>query len=99
MPAQKCCGFSSTVQAQPPPGLPEAPALEKVPGVFVVGDAASVVCDGRPVPGVARAAIQERRYVGRLIARQLKGREPKHRFRYYRSNNCRDVVRTEQDVS
>jgi NADH dehydrogenase FAD-containing subunit len=57
------------------PGLPDAPALEKVPGVFVVGDAASVVCNGRPVPGVARAAIQDRRYVGRLIARLLKGRE------------------------
>jgi hypothetical protein len=32
---------------------------------------------GRPVPGVAQAAIQQGRYVGRLIARQLKGREPK----------------------
>ena len=29
---------------------------------------------GRPVPGVAQAAIQQGRYVGRLIARQLKGR-------------------------
>jgi NADH:ubiquinone reductase (H+-translocating) len=63
--------------------LPEAPALEKAPGVFVVGDAASVVFDGRPVPGVAQAAIQQGRYIGRLIARQLKGREPKHPFRYF----------------
>jgi NADH dehydrogenase len=63
--------------------LPEAPALEKVPGVFVVGDAASVVFDGRPVPGVAQAAIQQGRYIGRLIAQQLKGREPKHPFRYF----------------
>jgi hypothetical protein len=37
----------------------------------------------RPVPGVAQAAIQEGRYVGRLIARQLKGREPEHPFRYF----------------
>jgi NADH dehydrogenase len=50
--------------------------------VFVVGDAASVVCDGRPVPGVAQAAIQQGRYVGRLISRQLKERAPKHPFRY-----------------
>ena len=53
-----------------------------VSGVFVIGDASSVVRDGRPVPGVAQAAIQQGRYVGRLISRQLKGREPKHPFRY-----------------
>jgi NADH dehydrogenase len=52
------------------------------PGVFVVGDAASVACNGRPVPGVAQAAIQQGRYVGRLISRQLKGRAPKQPFRY-----------------
>jgi len=45
------------------------------PGVFVVGDAASVMHDGHPVPGVAQAAIQEGRYVGRLIAKELKGRQ------------------------
>src|SRR5580704_7978175 len=37
------------------------------PGVFVVGDTASVMQDGRPVPGVAQAAIQQGRYVGRLV--------------------------------
>src|SRR4029077_6805659 len=42
-----------------------------VSGVFVIGDASSVVRDGRPVPGVAQAAIQQGRYVGRLISRQL----------------------------
>src|SRR3954449_5153081 len=57
--------------------------VPEVPGVFVVGDATSVVCDGRPVPGVAQAAIQQGRYVGRLISRQLKGREPKRAFRYF----------------
>jgi NADH dehydrogenase len=53
-----------------------------LPDVFVVGDASSVVSDGRPVPGVAQAAIQQGRYVGRLIARQLKGRRPGRPFRY-----------------
>ena len=56
-------------------------------GIFVVGDASSVVRDGRPVPGVAQAAIQQGRYVGRLIARQLKGREPKRPFRYFDKGN------------
>jgi NADH dehydrogenase len=41
------------------------------------------VSDGRPVPGVAQAAIQEGRYVGRLIAQQLEGQEPKDPFRYH----------------
>src|SRR5258705_157610 len=58
-----------------------------VSNVFVVGDASSFVRDGRPVPGVAQAAIQQGRYVGRLIARELKGREPKHPFRYFDKGN------------
>jgi NADH dehydrogenase len=58
-----------------------------VPGVFVVGDASSVVRDGRPVPGVAQAAIQQGRYVGRLIARELKGHQPERPFRYFDKGN------------
>ena len=61
--------------------VPDAPA------VFVVGDTASVRQDGRPVPGVAQAAIQQGRYVGRLISSRLKGREPKHPFRYSDKGN------------
>jgi len=57
------------------------------PGVFVVGDAASLMQDEHPVPGVAQAAIQEGRYVGRLIAKELKGREIKRPFRYFDKGN------------
>jgi NADH:ubiquinone reductase (H+-translocating) len=53
------------------------------PDVFVVGDAASITHKGRPVPGVAQAAIQQGRYVGRLISRRLKGRQPKRAFKYF----------------
>ena len=35
-----------------------------------------------PGPGVAQAALQEDRYVGRLMAKELKGREVKRIFRY-----------------
>jgi NADH dehydrogenase len=58
-----------------------------VPGVFVVGDAASVMQNEHPVPGVAQAAIQEGRYVGRLIANELKGREVKRPFHYFDKGN------------
>src|SRR5882757_8538113 len=61
--------------------------VEGASGVFVVGDASSVASDGRPVPGVAQAAIQQGRYVGRLMARQLKGRAPKRPFRYVDKGN------------
>jgi len=57
------------------------------PGVFVVGDAASVMHNGHPVPGVAQAAIQEGQYVGRLIAKELKGRKVKRPFRYFDKGN------------
>jgi NADH:ubiquinone reductase (H+-translocating) len=57
------------------------------PGVFVVGDSASVMQKEHPVPGVAQAAIQEGRYVGRLIASRLKGQEPKRPFSYFDKGN------------
>ena len=53
------------------------------PAVFVVGDAASVMQDDHPVPGLAQAAIQEGKYVGRLIASELEGRKAKRPFRYF----------------
>jgi NADH dehydrogenase len=57
------------------------------PGVFVVGDCASVMQNGHPVPGVAQAAIQEGRYVGRLIAKELKGRAVERPFHYFDKGN------------
>jgi NADH dehydrogenase len=57
------------------------------PGAFVVGDAASIMQNEHPVPGVAQAAIQEGRYVGRLIAKELDGRKIKRPFRYFDKGN------------
>src|SRR5262249_49538662 len=48
-----------------------------------VGDAASVMQNEHPAPGVAQAAIQEGQFVGRLIASELKGRKVKRPFRYF----------------
>jgi NADH dehydrogenase len=56
-------------------------------GIFVVGDTASVMQDGHPVPGVAQAAIQQGHYVGRLISGRLKGRKPTRPFRYFDKGN------------
>src|ERR1700709_2676765 len=48
--------------------------IPDAPNVFVAGDAATMTQDGRPVPGVAQAAIQQGRFVGRVIANRVKGR-------------------------
>ena len=61
--------------------------VQDTPGVFVIGDTASVMQDGRPLPGVAQAAIQQGHYVGRLISEQCRGREPKRPFRYHDRGN------------
>lgn len=56
-------------------------------GVFVVGDTATLVQNGRPLPGVAQVALQQGRYVGQLIARELSGRKPPRPFRYFDEGN------------
>jgi NADH:ubiquinone reductase (H+-translocating) len=58
-----------------------------VNGVFAVGDMAVLSQGGRPLPGVAQVAIQEGRYVGQAISRQLKGRVPRRPFRYFDKGN------------
>jgi NADH dehydrogenase len=55
-----------------------APGLRNV---FVVGDLASIECDGKPVPGVAPAAMQMGRHVAANLKRALRG-EPLAPFRY-----------------
>jgi NADH dehydrogenase len=49
--------------------------------VYVIGDLAVVEQDGKPVPGVAPAAIQEGAYVAECIKRGLNGRQLRE-FRY-----------------
>jgi NADH:ubiquinone reductase (H+-translocating) len=56
-------------------------------GIFVVGDTAALMQNGRSLPGVAQVAIQQGRYVGRLIAGDLSGRKPPRPFRYFDKGN------------
>jgi NADH:quinone reductase (non-electrogenic) len=65
-------------------------AFLMVPGandVFVVGDVATLSQGGRPLPGVAQVAIQQGRYVGWVISRQLNGKAPRHPFQYFDKGN------------
>ncbi|MEX0936916.1 MAG: NAD(P)/FAD-dependent oxidoreductase [Pirellulales bacterium] len=52
------------------------------PEIFVIGDMAHVLdADGNPLPGMAPVAIQQGRYVGRRIWREMRG-ETTPPFRY-----------------
>jgi NADH:ubiquinone reductase (H+-translocating) len=63
------------------------------PEVFVVGDLASLVVDGAPVPGVAPAAMQEAKHTAKNILRALKG-EPALPFRYVNKGSLATIGRS-----
>ncbi|MFZ5636256.1 MAG: NAD(P)/FAD-dependent oxidoreductase [Pseudomonadota bacterium] len=67
----------------------------RVPGrpeIYIAGDLAAVRCDDKPVPGVAPAAKQMGRYIGRAIAARLRGAEPLP-FRYRDFGNLATIGR------
>jgi NADH:ubiquinone reductase (H+-translocating) len=53
------------------------------PEIFVVGDTASLEQGGKPLPGVAQVAMQEGRYAGKQIHRNVIGKTPAGPFRYF----------------
>jgi NADH:ubiquinone reductase (H+-translocating) len=53
------------------------------PEIFVIGDTASLDQDGKPLAGVAQVAMQQGRYAGKLIRRQLTGKSLPKPFRYF----------------
>ncbi len=53
------------------------------PNIFVIGDNASVMQKGKPLPGLAPVAIQEGRYVASVIADRVVGKAHKQAFRYH----------------
>ena len=55
--------------------------------IFVIGDTASLDQDGKPLPGVAQVAMQQGRYVGKLISRQVAGKNGLKPFRYFDKGN------------
>jgi NADH:ubiquinone reductase (H+-translocating) len=48
-------------------------SVPTLPDVFVIGDLAAIISDGKPVPGVAPAAMQEGRHAARNIVRNIRG--------------------------
>jgi NADH dehydrogenase len=75
------------VRVEPDLTLPEHP------DVYVAGDLAAVVHrDGKLVPGLAPAAIQEGRHVARNMVRSLRG-EPRLPFHYFDKGSLATIGR------
>jgi NADH dehydrogenase len=63
------------------------------PEIFVVGDLAALVQDGRLIPGVGPAAIQEGAFAGKNILRELR-RQPRRNFRYRNKGDLATIGRS-----
>src|SRR5262249_3829700 len=63
------------------------------PEIFVVGDTACHEEEGKPLPGVAQVAIQQGRFVGRLLGGRLKGKHGRALFKYLNRGNLAPVGR------
>ena len=61
------------------------------PEIFVIGDTAMLVSDGKPVPGVAPAAKQEGAYVAQVIGARLQGKQPPAPFAYRNAGNLATI--------
>jgi NADH:ubiquinone reductase (H+-translocating) len=62
------------------------------PEVFVVGDMAILESDGKPVPGVAPAAMQSGRAAARNVLHTVRG-EGRERFRYFDKGDLATIGR------
>ncbi|MFI5119222.1 MAG: NAD(P)/FAD-dependent oxidoreductase [Thermoanaerobaculia bacterium] len=64
------------------------------PEIFVLGDMVTLADDaGRPLPGVAPVAMQQGRYVARVLAARLAGRPASAPFRYRNKGNMATIGR------
>ncbi len=62
--------------------------------IFVIGDLASFSHQTpQPLPGLAPVAMQEGRYVAKVISRRLEGRQPPKAFRYFDRGNMATIGR------
>jgi NADH dehydrogenase FAD-containing subunit len=57
------------------------------PEIFVVGDTATFVQDGKPLPGVVQVAMQQGHYAGKLIHARISGSSAPAPFRYFNKGN------------
>ncbi len=64
------------------------------PNVFVIGDTASFIQNGKPLPGVAQVAMQAGNYVASVISHRVTGKELNKPFYYRDKGNLATVGRS-----
>ena len=67
-------------------------SIKGYPEVFVIGDASLVLEDGKPLPGVAPVAIQQGRYVGKIIKDDIPSKKRKP-FKYFNKGDLATIGR------
>jgi NADH dehydrogenase len=50
--------------------------VKEHPDIFVIGDMAAATDDGKPIPGVAGAAVQEGQHTAKNVIRKIEGQAP-----------------------
>ena len=68
-------------------------SLPNHPDIFVIGDLASATTNGKMVPGVAPAAIQEGTHVARQFKHKLAGRPEREPFKYWDKGSLATIGR------
>lgn len=63
------------------------------PEVFVIGDAAGSIQNGKPLPAVAPVALQQGSYVAEVIAQRLAGQANTRPFHYRNKGNMASIGR------
>jgi NADH dehydrogenase len=64
------------------------------PEIFVCGDLAHAISDGKPVPGVAQPAMQMGEYAGKSIALEVKGGRMDKPFHYFDKGDMATIGRS-----
>ena len=64
------------------------------PNLFVIGDTACLIQNGKPLPGLSPVAMQEGRYVAKLIADRIGGKVHRRSFHYFDKGTLAAVGRS-----
>ncbi len=68
-------------------------SISKYPNIFVIGDTAHLKQDGQLLPGVSPVAMQQGRYVARIISARAEGKKTVPSFRYFNKGNLATIGR------
>ena len=84
---------SGRVEVRPDLSIPHHPE------VFVVGDLAKMISEGKEVPGVAQGALQGGAHVAKVIIAELANRPTRTEFRYWDKGNMATIGRASAVVA